>query len=159
MEDKWFHDENPIDWSGKEAFSGILRMYRDLIRLRRNLHRNTGGLCGPHVHVHHVSMPKTACLRITVGAMEVPGDDVIVAVNLSIIEFSSYRIGFPRAGSWVARFNSDWEGYDPSFSNQARGTGTVIAEQCETGWDAVHGRYCRRLLQCDDFITGPITGC
>ena len=151
LEDEWFHDEDPIDWSRKETFGGILRMYQDLIRLRRNLHRNTGGLCGQHVHVHHVSIENNliAYHRWSTGGA---GDDVIVALNLSNRAFSSYRLGFPHAGSWVTRFNSDWEGYDPSFSNQARAT--VIAEQGEKDGmpckgDVVIGPYSAIILSQD----------
>ena len=28
-----------------------------------------------------------------------------------------YRIGFPRAGLWKTRFNSDSHSYDPNFAN------------------------------------------
>ena len=46
-----------------------------------------------------------------------PRDDVIVMVNMANRPLDGYKIGFPRAGKWEVRFNSDWSGYDPSFSN------------------------------------------
>ena len=46
-----------------------------------------------------------------------PGDSVIVVVNLSNKGYPEYQIGFPHPGSWNVRLNSDWSGYDPSFSN------------------------------------------
>lgn len=45
------------------------------------------------------------------------GDDVIVVVNFSDRAYKSYRIGFPLTGTWWARFNSGWNGYDSSFGN------------------------------------------
>jgi 1,4-alpha-glucan branching enzyme len=46
-----------------------------------------------------------------------PGDDVVVVLNFSTQPVPDYRIGFPRAGQWWVRFNSDWNGYSPDFSN------------------------------------------
>ena len=31
--------------------------------------------------------------------------------------YPEYRVGFPRAGQWWVRFNSDWNGYSPDFGN------------------------------------------
>jgi len=45
------------------------------------------------------------------------GDDVVVVMNWSASTFSSYNIGFPRAGTWNVRFNSDWNGYSGDFAN------------------------------------------
>ena len=33
--------------------------------------------------------------------------------------YPAYTIGFPRPGNWHVRFNSDWSGYDGSFTNQS----------------------------------------
>jgi 1,4-alpha-glucan branching enzyme len=53
LEDHWFQDKVPIDWSRVEDEHGILGMYRDLIALRRNLSGVTRGLCGQNVHIFH----------------------------------------------------------------------------------------------------------
>jgi 1,4-alpha-glucan branching enzyme len=45
------------------------------------------------------------------------GDDVVVVVNLSHMPHQDYRLGFPANGIWRLRFNSDSNGYSPSFSN------------------------------------------
>ena len=47
-----------------------------------------------------------------------PGDDVVVVVNMANQAYQSYAIGFPRAGVWQVRFNSDWNGYSADFGNQ-----------------------------------------
>ena len=116
LEDDWFHDKDPIDWSKKETYSGILQLYRDLIRLRRNLDGNTRGLCGEHVHIHHINH-KDKILTIHRWDTGEPGDSVIVLVNIANKRHEQYRIGFPHPGRWRVRFNGDWDGYDPGFSN------------------------------------------
>jgi 1,4-alpha-glucan branching enzyme len=93
-------------------------MYRDLIHLRRNWYNNTRGLRGQHVNVHHVNHNDKviAFHRWDNGGS---GDDVVVVVNMSSRGFDSYHIGFPRAGLWKVRFNSDWNGYSADFGNHA----------------------------------------
>jgi 1,4-alpha-glucan branching enzyme len=46
LEDEWFRDQDPIDWSKREKFAGILELYRDLITLRRNKYGFTTGWRG-----------------------------------------------------------------------------------------------------------------
>lgn len=116
LEDEWFHDTDPIDWQKKETYSGILLMYRDLIRLRRNWFNSTRGLRAQYVSVHHVNNKDKiiAFHRWETGG---PGDDVMVVVNMANRGYQSYTIGFPRYGLWKVRFNSDWDGYSKDFGN------------------------------------------
>jgi 1,4-alpha-glucan branching enzyme len=116
LEDEWFHDQDPIDWSKKETFSGILQLYRDLIRLRRNWYDNTRGLRGQHVHSYHIN-DRDKVIAFHRWERGGPRDSVIVVVNMANRGYGSYHIGFPREGFWRVRFNSDWTGYDPSFGN------------------------------------------
>jgi 1,4-alpha-glucan branching enzyme len=118
LEDDWFHDQDPIDWSKKQTYHGIFKMYQDLIRLRRNGFNNTRGLRGQHVHVHHVNNNDkvVAFHRWEHGG---PGDDVVIVVNMGKQDFESYHIGFPREGMWHVRFNSDSRSYDADFGNHA----------------------------------------
>ncbi len=39
VEDGWFDEKNPLDWSKFSTFKGIARLYRDCILLRRNIRR------------------------------------------------------------------------------------------------------------------------
>lgn len=116
LEDQWFHDQDPIDWNKLDTYRGIHDMYRDLIRLRRNWYKNTSGLRGQHVNVHHVNNNDKviAFHRWENGG---PGDDVIVVVNMADRSYDNYNIGFPSEGYWQIRFNSDWNGYSPDFGN------------------------------------------
>ena len=114
LEDRYFHDRDPVDWSRLDRFAGIVELYRDLITLRRNVRGTTAGLRGGGVRVHHADDDEkvVAFHRWDAGG---PGDDVVVVANFSQRAHSGYTIGFPREGRWRVRFNSDWAGYDPSF--------------------------------------------
>lgn len=116
LEDDWFHDRDPIDWSKKDTYSGILRLYRDLIKLRRNLDGKTRGLLGENLNIHHLNKADNmlAFHRWDNGG---PKDDLVIVVNMTNKNRSAYRMGLPRLGQWRIRFNSDWHRYDPSFSN------------------------------------------
>ncbi len=115
LEDEWFRDHDPIDWSKRERFAGIVRLYRDLIRLRRNWFDTTRGLKGQHVRVHHVN-DRDKVIAFERWDRGGPRDSVVVLANFSHRPFSAYRVGFPRAGEWKVRLNSDWRGYDHEFA-------------------------------------------
>ncbi len=117
LEDRYFSDTIALDWSKAESYSGIRQLYRDLIHFRRNQSGTTGGLCGEHIAVHHVDST-TKVIAYHRWSSRGPGDDVVVVVNFGEQSYSSYTIGFPSAGRWKVRFNSDWGGYSPDFSNE-----------------------------------------
>lgn len=115
LENGYFADSNPVDWSNRTTHAGIELMYRDLIRLRRNWYDTTRGLRGQNINVYHINNTDKviAFHRWQDGG---PRDDVVVVVNLGNRAYTSYNIGFPRAGVWRVRFNSDWNGYSPDFA-------------------------------------------
>jgi len=117
LEDRYFHDQDPVDWSRLDRFAGIVALYRDLIALRRNLRGTTAGLQGRGVQVHHVDDEQkvVAFHRWDSGG---PGDDVVVVANFADRAYPAYTVGFPRGGRWRVRLNTDWAGYDPSFGRQ-----------------------------------------
>ena len=116
LEGGWFDDHVPLDWEKAEINAGILKLYRDLIRLRRNWYNNTCGLTGQQVNVHHVNNEDKmiAFHRWHEGGS---GDDVIVVANFANLAPAGYTIGFPHPGLWRVRFNSDEQGYDDNFTN------------------------------------------
>ncbi len=128
LEGGWFRDTVPVEWDKQEAFRGIVRLYRDLIRLRLNKDKRTRGLCGQHVQVSHVhdDMNMIAFRRWDTGG---PGDDVMVVANFHRDPRTDYTIGFPTAGKWKLVLNSDWKGYSGSFGDFP--SGDVIAEPGE----------------------------
>ena len=116
LESHWFSDDFPIDWTNVQRHPGILAVYRDLARIRRDGWGTSRGLRGQGLQVHHVNDADklVAYHRWDAGG---PRDDTVVLVNLSTRPFDSYRIGLPRAGRWRVRVNTDWAGYDPAFGD------------------------------------------
>jgi 1,4-alpha-glucan branching enzyme len=111
-------DPAELDWANATTYAGILALYRDLIRLRRDWFATTRGLRGENCNVFHVNNAAkvVAFHRFDQGG---PGDDVVVLANFADTGYASYQIGLPRPGLWRVRFNSDWSGYDPSFGDWA----------------------------------------
>jgi 1,4-alpha-glucan branching enzyme len=116
MEDGWFDDHDPLDWHKAEQHAGILLLYQDLIRLRRNIDGTTKGLLGPHINLFHANNSEKiiAFHRWLDGG---PGDDVVVIANFTNKSHPGYTIGLPHTGLWRIRFNSDNGRYDPTFLN------------------------------------------
>ena len=125
LEDRWFTDTDPLEWSRTQTYAGILQLYRDLIAMRRNLGGNTRGLTGHNHVVHHVNNGSKV-IAYRRWAQGGPGDDVVVLANFSAQSFPNYRIGLPRAGTWRVRFNSDWNGYSADYGNFS--AGDVVAD-------------------------------
>jgi len=116
LEGGWFRHTVPVDWAQREEFHGIVLLYRDLIRLRLNRDGFTRGLGGQHTRVYHLNEEGKviAFHRWDRGG---PGDDVVVVANFFRDARDGYVIGFPSAGTWKLRFNSDWQGYNDDFKN------------------------------------------
>lgn len=126
LEDGFFADDDPVDWSKLTTFAGIHTLYRDLIGMRRNFGANTKGLSGQSTNVFHTNNNDKliAMHRWDQGGV---GDDVIVILNFSNATWSgNYTIGMPHSGDWHVRFNSDWDGYDASFGNHPSTTITAV---------------------------------
>ena len=116
LEDLWFQDKVPIEWSRAEGENGILSMYRDMIALRRNLSGVTQGLCGQNIHIYHFNN-EAKVIAFHRWDKQGPKDSVVVVVNMTNQNRDGYCIGFPRAGLWKTRFNSDSYNYGPNFAN------------------------------------------
>lgn len=116
LEGGWFRDTVPVDWDQRDEFYGIVRLYRDLIRLRLNRDGFTRGLCGQFIQVYHLHDERKviAFHRWDKGG---PADDVVVIANFFHEPQEGYIIGFPAAGMWKLRFNSDWQGYSKDFGD------------------------------------------
>ena len=66
-----------------------------------------------------------------------PADDVVVVANFLNQPQEGYVIGFPYAGTWKLRFNSDWQGYSEAF--EGHWSGDVVAEPGEYDGFPFHG--------------------
>jgi 1,4-alpha-glucan branching enzyme len=139
LEDRWFHDKAPLDWSRTIEEGGILSMYRDLIALRRNLAGVTRGLCGQNVRIHHCD-DAAKLIAFHRWDEQGPCDSVVVVVNMTIQSRDDYVIGFPRSGLWKTRFNSDSYNYGPDFTNHS--TPDVDAQENEIDGLPCSGAIC-----------------
>jgi len=130
LEGGWFRDTVPVDWDQRDEFHGIVRLYRDLIRLRLNREGCTRGLCGQQTQVFHLDEERKviAFHRWDQGG---PADDVVVVANFFHEAQVGYVIGFPVAGTWKLRFNSDWQGYNDDFSNHPSTDAVAEAGDCD----------------------------
>ncbi len=128
LEGGWFRDTVPVDWDKRVEFQGIVRLYRDLIRLRLNKDGESRGLYGQHVHVSHVHDDQNviAFRRWDQGG---PNDDLLVVANFHRDPRTGYRLGFPSVGEWKLLFNSDWKGYSRHFGDFASRDVTATADE------------------------------
>jgi len=128
LEDKWFDDRDPLDWTRTQKYAGILELYRAVIRLRRNWYDTTRGLRGQHITVHHVNeVDKVLAFhRWDHGG---PRDDVIVVINAANRSYDQYTIGVPQEGLWRVRFNSDSISYSSDFGNHQSNDAFARPEQ------------------------------
>lgn len=117
-ETQGFHDDLPLRWDRTNTHAGIVRAYRDLIGLRRNLSGTTPGLQGTGIFVQHIDNDNKviACTRWNQGGET---DDVVVVANFSCNDYDKddYAIRFPSAGTWYRHFNSDSKLYSEDFGN------------------------------------------
>ncbi|WP_223827408.1 alpha-amylase family glycosyl hydrolase [Hymenobacter armeniacus] len=113
-----FNDAEPLEWAHVETRAGLVRLYRDLIALRRNFHGFTRGLGGQHTRVFHVNDDqKLVAFARWADGDGGPGDTTVVLANFANQAHEAYTIGLPGPGHWTVRFNSDWRGYDGEFSD------------------------------------------
>ena len=128
LEGEWFRDTVPVDWDKRDEFRGIVRLYRDLIRLRLNYFDTTRGLSGQSVELLHVNDDTNmiAFRRWKDGGR---GDEVVVVLNFHRDGRQGYAIDFPATGTWKLRLNSDWKGYSEAFHGDPTGDVDVAEKQ------------------------------
>ncbi len=118
LEDREFHDTNPLDWRrGEESFRSFL-LYKDLVHLRRNLGGGSAALTGPHARVLEVDEENKVLTfrRYLPGG---PDDDLLVVINFSGRALKDHEVKFPSAGRWHQLFNSD----APKYGDDLTGLG------------------------------------
>ena len=135
LEDQWWSDDRPLDWSKVDSRAGILRLYRDLIQLRRNFYDTTRGLSGDGMHLHHLNNDRQVARVPPLGSRAAPATTWSSSPTSAAEVYDSYRVGLPRPGRWRVRFNSDFIGYDFGFGN-------VPGYDTESDWISV-GQRCR----------------
>ena len=115
MENGSFTHWRELDWERVETYDGIVQLYRDLIRLRRNQAGKTAGLTGGWFETIYLDEKEKlfAYRRWDKGG---PGDDVVVLFNFANTAREAVQLKFPAPGDWQVRFNSDWKGYSEDFT-------------------------------------------
>lgn len=124
LADRWFQDTEPLSWERRDQFQGVVQLYTDLIRLRRNLDGKSAGLGGAHTNVYHVDQERKV-LAYARWRGDDPQQAVVVVINFRNVEQAGYDIALPAAGEWHVLFNSDAQWYDESFG----GYGSTIVKQ------------------------------
>lgn len=116
LEDGWFQDDVPVDWTKAATHGGIRLFYQNMISLRLNRSNQTRGLTGSGLNVFHLNHQDKviAFHRFHSGGR---GDDVIIVANLGHQSFENYTVGSPCEGEWQVRINSDWKGYSQQFGD------------------------------------------
>jgi 1,4-alpha-glucan branching enzyme len=138
LEDGWFDDTIPLDWSKSDRFAGIVQLHRDLIALRRNSDGCSAGLAGPSIAILRAD-EETKLLVWHRWLDGGPGDDVLIVANLSTLPLESIPVGLPRPGRWRVRLNSDSTLYDAEF-------GGSIADDLEATAEPLDGQLQSGLL-------------
>lgn len=117
LQGEWFRDDVPLDWHLSSKYHGIVRLYRDLVRLRLNNEGESKGLMGQDLTVIHAN-DQSKVIAFHRWMNGGPGDDVVVVANLRNATWGQYRIGFPHGGSWRLLLNSDSRIYSDDFGDQ-----------------------------------------
>jgi 1,4-alpha-glucan branching enzyme len=138
-----FGASNPLDWTRANAYAGILWLYKDLIRLRRNLDGLSSGLKGPNVNIALTDDTNKllAYRRWNTGATT---DNVLVVANFANATRVNYSINFPATGTWYAHFNSDAAKYSADYSNN--GSTVVTATGSPAAGPVTIGPYSVLIL-------------
>ncbi|MBC7780281.1 MAG: alpha amylase C-terminal domain-containing protein [Proteobacteria bacterium] len=116
LEDKWFSDTDPVDWSRFSEMKGFVRLHRDLVNLRTNRTGFTRGLAGQHVSILYLNHEQKvlAFHRWMEGG---PRDSTVVVLNFRDQAHDALPLPMPSPGTWKVRLNSDWAGYDEDFND------------------------------------------
>lgn len=119
LEDKEFHDTNPLDWRRGDDSIQTFQLYRDLVHLRRNLGGASAALTGTHARVVRADDRNKllAYRRYLPGR---PKDDIYVVINFSGEPVEDYQLLFPKAGQWHLLLNTD----DPKYGRDFTGVMT-----------------------------------
>lgn len=116
LETNQFSDTRAMDWSRTNTQSGTLRLYRDLIRLRRNMDGSSAGLMGDITSAYLVDNTNKLVAFSRTDSVNT-GSVVVVVANFANTTRTGYNMAFPEAGTWYTLFNSDSTNYAADYSS------------------------------------------
>lgn len=125
VESGWFDDHQGLDWRKERANGGIVKLYHDLIQLRRNCGGRSLGLTGQNTEMLLVDGEQKLIVfrRWEFGGAN---DDTVVIANFSHQTLDQVMVPFPSDGTWELRFNSDSKLYAPDFGGTAAADVQVV---------------------------------
>ncbi len=149
LENRQFNSSRPVDWTRTNTYSGIVRFYRDVIRLRRNLDGHSAGLLGDQTAMLTTdNSNKLIAYRRWQTAL--PSADVVIVANFAGTTRTNYNINFPRTGNWYVYLNTDSTNYSSDFGNTG---GAVVNATGATATGAVTvGPYSALVLSQVNFL-------
>jgi 1,4-alpha-glucan branching enzyme len=109
----------PLQWSLAQQFASIRKLWATLASLRANSAGHTPNLTGNGLNIYQVD-DTTKFIAYERYDSVAPGRVVVVA-NFTGNAEDGVTVGFPAAGIWITRFNSDSTVYSGTFS----GTGST----------------------------------
>lgn len=116
LETNQFSDTRGVDWARTNSQAGTLRLYRDLIRLRRNLDGVSAGLLGDTISTYLVDNTSKLVAYSRFSSTET-GAPVVVVANFANTTRTGFTVRFPAEGTWYTLFNSDSTNYAPDYGN------------------------------------------
>ncbi len=143
LENQQFDSGRPVDWTKTNTYSYIVRLYHDLISVRRDAQGYTPGLEGGQCQIYQEdNSNKLLAWRRWSSANT--NQDVFVIANCSSNIQSNYSLPFPEAGVWHVQFNSDSTNYGPDYGNT--GPATVTAQGSPVTGSITIGPYSALIL-------------
>lgn len=118
LETQPFHDSNPLDWRRGEKSFHQFQLYRDLVRLRRNLDNKSPALTDVHTRIVKADEKS----KLLTWRRYVPGrtkDDLFIVANFSDEPMKSVPVFFPQAGEWSLLLNTDDRKYGTDLTSLA----------------------------------------
>ncbi len=109
-----FTDNGEMDWEAAPHEEGVIRTYRDLIKLRTNRDGVSSALQSPEFQIRHLD-DAGKVIMFTRGSGP---NELLVVMSFSSNEHNRYRIGFPQPGHWKLLFHSDSKVYGEDFGDK-----------------------------------------
>lgn len=142
LENQQFDSSHPVDWSKTITYTNIVKLYRDLISARRNLNGYTPGLEGDQCGMLQVDNTSKLVAFHRWKSSD-PSQDAVVIANFANVNYSSYNLNLPSAGTWYVHFNSDSTNYGSDFGNNGS---TVVTTTSGTSASVAIGPYSALIL-------------
>lgn len=101
------------DWDTMADLNGVQQLFGDLIKLRKSDYNDYAGLQGDQLDFLHFNQQDNI-LVYQRSHKDHSGHRVMVAINLSYVDYEKYVIGLNEKGKWKLIFNSSSKIYDGS---------------------------------------------